>query len=162
MAAHIFIHMLRVLDKSLHWVRFVWKLEKKILYCYKSLYFGYKLYSLAVLSTTNFGHHVLQGHSESKGHSWPACNTIHQNENSFNTREFILLTTCCQNHYTVDWPVNTLTFWRCFHSVCGLWHWVRIRKRTNSWNFRDRNCIFNFVFPGLYIKLYRGLLIQCI
>ena len=42
------------------------------------------------------------------------------------------------------------TFWRCFHSVCGLRRWARMRKKVNSWNYRDRFCLTRFV------KLYTG------
>ena len=71
MAAHIFIDMLRVRDKSPHCISLCERKIQlwKILYCYKSLYFECQFYSLAFLSTTNFGNRALQGHSESKGHS---------------------------------------------------------------------------------------------
>lgn len=113
-----------------------WKLEKKTLYCSKSLYFWRQFYSPTALITTNFGHHDLQRHSESKGHK------IRDQWQDTSKRKFSL-----KNSGFCQLVVNLLCLiyiLRCFHSVCGLRRWARMRKKVNS-----EIIVTDFVLPGL-------------
>lgn len=138
MAAHILINMLRVLDKSSYWIRFVSGNLRRKPYTVPSRFINFwrQFYSLAALIATNFGHRDLQRHTESKGHKmriltwgpwefWAGCQQVanlHRQQACLSSNILALFS----------------------FSV-----WVKALsadvKKVNSWNNRDRFCLH-----GLY------------